>query len=299
MNIESLQKENEELRGKIIKLEELAGVRKVIRRRPKYTPAHENAREELRQLVTRHRALVKRKVAIHHMANDRKNHETGEVMKCPVPDDTAMDMNALCNRLDKDAEAIARDMEKCLKLVPIYSRFLKHVYGLGPVTAGYLVAMVDIEKCQKPSQLIRYAGLAVVNGRLERPTKGSKLAYNKELRTRLYQAFSAMMRNAGRDGQTSKYLDIYNDVKHRYASLDRKGGHSAGWHTAMRVLLEDLYIVWRSLEGLDVWVSWYAQQRGFIHGGKRVDAPAEVMDVDEALVMIGHVGSTPKVIAAE
>lgn len=120
-------------------------------------------------------------------------------------------------------------------------------------------------------------------------------------------------------GKTSKYLKVWTDYKHRmehserrqfdakkgYYLIERIGCenpdmvsangfiHSTGWHKAVDVLLEDLYMVWRAIEGLPVWPSYYAAYLGYEHGGKiAVNAP-KAITVDEALTMIGEVGGYP------
>ena len=87
-------------------------------------------------------------------------------------------------------------------------------------------------------------------------------------------------------------MQIWNDVKHRELSAGRTKAHSdsKGWHKAADVFLEDLYIVWRAMEGLDIWPSYYAAKLGYMHGGKiSVNAPTR-MTVEDALAVVGYVG---------
>ena len=52
---------------------------------------------------------------------------------------------------------------------------------------------------------------------------------------------------------------------------DAKGAraymHSKAWHKMVHLLLEDLYVVWRTIEGLPVWPSYYSAKMGYGHGG--------------------------------
>ena len=302
-----------------------------------YVPSDPNPQVELRRLMLEHSAATKRATSIINMATDKKNRDTGEVIPCRLPDDVAVVMIETARVLKKSAKDLEPAMIANLKQMPIYDLFLRHVFGLGPVVCAYLVASVDINISNKPSQLRRYCGLAVHNGRLERPERGGgSIKYNGNVRTRLYQAFSAMRRNASqrvKDGEikrgavTSKYLTVWSDYKHRMQQSERydaaantivevdpvraagkepirKGARgmidSTGWHKAADVLIEDLYVVWRAIEGLPVWPSYYAAKLGYEHGGKvrvlSTDAP-RMLSVDEALALVGDVGA--RIVPAE
>lgn len=144
----------------------------------------------------------------------------------------------------------------------------------------------------KLSHIVRYCGYAggrdadgSQTGKLERRTAGVKLGYNAELRSRLYLWARVLIQGAASSKKiaTSKYYRLIIDTKHRLQSDPRfdevknkweghEGGakgyiHSKSWHKAVHLFLEDMYIVWRSLEGLPVWPSYYAAKLGYGHGG--------------------------------
>lgn len=65
--------------------------------------------------------------------------------------------------------------------------------------------------------------------------------------------------------------------------------HSYGWHKAADVFLEDLYTVWRAIEGLPVWPAFYAAKlSGYKHASGKicVDAPT-MLTLEEALELVG------------
>lgn len=275
-------------------------------------PAYSDPRMELQRLVQSHVALTKGAVAIEHMASDRKNHKTGETIRTRIPVDSAAQMLAQVKELRRSASLLETPMLRELRKIPIYQTFLSRVYGVGPVVAAYLVSDIDIHRAVKPSALRMFCGLAVVDGRLVRRTAGVKNRYNANLRTRIFQMFSAMAKNgakvvAGRpNGTTNKYLEVWNNVKHREMHSERinvadnkwrdadgewRGGarahaHSKGWHKAADVFIEDLYIVWRALEGLVVWPGYYAAKLGYAHGGDPVANAPKLLSVEEALAAI-------------
>lgn len=298
----------------------LKSVEKTLTKRP-YVPASDDPREELKTLVLQHKAITKAAVAIDNMSSDKKKMETGEVIKCPLPEDVMVDLQETAKRQRDRAGKLESAMLRELKKIPIYQLFLSKVFGIGPIVAAYLVSEIDIHEATKPSSLRRFCGMAVVNGRLERPTRGVKNHFNREMRTRLYQAFSAMWKNAAKtsaarpNGSTCKYLEIWNNYKIRQLASGRvvdgkiqrivngepasgngaivsaKGFvHSTGWHKACDVFLGDLYIVWRALEGLPVWPGYVEWITGYGHGGiPRFNEP-EMLTVEQALARVGVVG---------
>jgi hypothetical protein len=176
----------------------------------------------------------------------------------------------------------------------------------------------------KLSHIIRYCGYAPGKdssgewtGRLERRTEGVKLGYNADLRMRLYQWASVIVKAGERFGE-NKYYRLYVDTRHRLGSVrnvdkpgwcetvwkSSKGGgaymahpHSKAWHKMVHLLLEDLYIVWRAIEGLPVWPSYYSAKLGYTHGGMPTNRMGDGTDwrmigpkmltVEEALRLVG------------
>ena len=259
----------------------------------------------LRELVRQHVATTKAKVSVVLRTTDKELAD-GTISPCLLPPDLREAIRSeQLPVYDKALDNIEKRMVSALKHVPIYQHFLSKVYGVGTIAAAYLIAFVDINRCMKVSQLQRYAGLAVIDGRLERMQAKEVRKYNPALRTKLYTAMNSMWRNAAKKtaaaplGSTTKYLDIWRGKKQGFESTGRKGGHSAGWHVAGRVLLEDLYIVWRTLEGLDVWPSYHAAQMGFYHGGKVCVNGGKKLTLDEALSIVGDTGAKPASTPAE
>lgn len=346
-------------------------------------PTHDDPRAELRLLVKRHRSLTKAKVALGHMHSNRVNRETGEEIPCLLPDSIRAELSALADKSGKEADALKSKMERELRKLPIYTLFLEKVFGSGAVVAGNLCAAIEIAKAEKPSQLKRYCGYAIVNGKLERATKPERGVernrhhngtdgrrrtdggrhYNSQLRTTIFSLFTAMAKNAAkrticeahaatkpgnkakqsdkqahraatlacRDcrntklpfGQTTKYLKIWTDSKYGTMHSDRvRDGkmlnedgswmirksndgkvhhvsaqgfaHSKGWHKAASIFIDDLYMVWRALEGLPVWPTYFEARLQHTHGGAKIaDLAPRMLTIDEALERVGFVGGVP------
>lgn len=293
-------------------------LKKVRQKKVPLPPVHENPREELKRLTKQHKAWTRKSVAISNMSTDRKNRETGETIPCDLPLDVRVQMQGVVDALKREAGSLESAMLRQLRQIPIYKEWLGNVFGAkGPVIASYLISEIDIHKSTKSSQLRRYCGLAVIDGRLERRSGAPKAiggtgTYNDEIRMRLYQMFDSLWKNARHDPD-NKYLRIWKEDKHRIEQservlergVDKDGGwtgkiltgagqtvsargfaHSRGWHKAADIFIEDLYVVWRTLEGLEVWPSYYAAKLGYEHLGKiSVNAPRK-LTLEEALELV-------------
>lgn len=292
-----------------------------------YVPSSDDPCEELKKLVRQHKAVMQNEVALTNRCSDKEARQDieqdgkiifrkGDPMPCRLPAEVQAQALLMAKEVfGKAKEELERKMAKELKKVPIFREYLSKVFGLssgGPI-AAYLVAEIDIHRAVKPSALRRFCGMAVIDGRLERRTKGQKNSFSSEMRTRLFQFFQTLQKNR-RHNPTNKYLKVWDDAKTRIRNSERvfdlkekEGGdwagklvngqgktvsakgfsNSYGWHKAADVFLEDLYIVWRALEGLPVWPSYYAAKLGYEHGGKiAVNAP-KMLTLEEALSIVG------------
>ena len=297
------------------KLEHAKAKRKQERRIA--APSSDDPKVELRRLVQEHSKRTRGAVAMESMGTAKKARvdmpqrglKKGDKIPCAYPDDIADEMIAMAKAMKGSASDLESPIRASLKKCPIYTTFLQHVYGFGVVSSAYLVAMIDIHhedetgRQLRPSGLRRFCGYAVMNGKLERPTKGQKLGYSTELRTRIWQAFQAMRKNAAKCtndapyGVTTKYLDIWYNAKQGATTAGMQPGaaDSKGRNKATDVFLLDLYTVWRSIEGLESWPSYYEQHVGEGHRGWHLlgsNGPQR-FTVDAALLLAGDLSPRP------
>lgn len=293
---------------------------KRLRGKPKAALAvHTDPRDELRRLVREHSHITRLAVAFENSSSDRTNKETGEKILCTLPEEVKGDIKRAAKALRQYATTLKPAMTKELRKVPIFEHFLSKVWGItgenGGTVAAYLCASVRIERCVKPSQLVRYCGNAVdpKTGKREIRSGGPKYApdgsqtgatgtYNDALKSMIWQGFVSMRKSAAKKsasrphGTTTKYLDRWLNAKH-YAMTAKgktKGqADSTGRRKATDLFLEDLYVVWRTLEGLPVWPDLYSARRGFRHGGAPCINEGVLMTLEQALVAVGDVGPHP------
>lgn len=178
-----------------------------------------------------------------------------------------------------------KHLEQVLKEFPIYTQWLKDVKGIGPAMAGVIIAEIDITRAEYPSSLWKFAGIDTGpdgKGRSRRKEHLVRVKYlnkNKEeaerdsitfnpfLKTKLVGVLAGSIIKAG-EGPYSK---IYYDYKHRlenrpdWADTTKGHRHRAAVRYMIKMLLRDLYEVWRRLEGLPVAPPYSEAKLGIVH----------------------------------
>ena len=174
---------------------------------------------------------------------------------------------------------ISKLIKNELKGIPIYEKFLKKVRGCGYIMSAVLIPHIDIEKATNASKIVQYAGLnsgmvlgkkkndkgeIVTTGDLvrgDKATKGYLLPYNKKLKTKLLGVLADCFIKSN-----SQYKVYYDNYKTRLSNSEAfVNGTNRKWKDEpkahidrasrrymVKIFLQDLYGVWRSIEGLEV-----------------------------------------------
>lgn len=191
---------------------------------------------------------------------------------------------------------LAKDIEKIVKADPLWDAFFDGVKGCGILMSAAIMAEVDIEKATTVSKLWQYAGLnpGLVRGkkrvqkgkeyeivvtdtmvRGDRKTPGFVAPYNSWLRTKLCGVLADCFIRA----KSSYALDYYYPYKQRLEHEERKveggekswkdetKGHrdNAARRYMIKMFLKDLYVVWRTVEGLPVRAPYQEEYLGHTH----------------------------------
>jgi len=162
-------------------------------------------------------------------------------------------------------------LEKVISEVPIYKDWMKDVKGIGRALAGVIISEIDISKATYPSSLWKYAGLDVgPDGRgrsrrkehlidqeyIDREGKAKtkkSITFNPFLKTKLCGILGPSFLKC-----KSPYADLYYDYRNRLENHpaykdDSKGHrHNMAIRYIVKMFLKDLYIQWRTAEGLSV-----------------------------------------------
>ncbi len=178
-------------------------------------------------------------------------------------------------------------LEFILTEFPIYDKYLREVRGIGPAMAGVLISEIDIHKAKHSSSLWAYGGLDVAGdgaGRSRRKEhlirikykakdgtekERDSITFNPFLKTKLLGVLGPSFLRA-----KSPYREHYDNYKHRLESRpdftegDKKPKghrHNAAIRYMVKMFLIDLYVKWRTLEGLLVSAPYHEAKLGHKH----------------------------------
>lgn len=142
---------------------------------------------------------------------------------------------------------------------PLWKGFLLDVKGCGEAMAAVIITEFDIHKAPAVSNLWSFAGLAPGK---DKKVKGQKCTFNQFLRSKLCGVLGSSFLKC-----KSPYSEYYYNMKTRLESKDwgtesknptdkkrPKAGHQhkAANRYMVKMFLRDLYVAWRTLEGLEV-----------------------------------------------
>jgi hypothetical protein len=169
-------------------------------------------------------------------------------------------------------EATAKMLAKEVHKHPLWDCFLKHVKGCGEGVGAVIISEFDINKAPTVSNLWSFAGLAPGK---DRKVKGKKCPYNQFLRAKLCGVLGSGFLIAN-----SPYRSFYDNMKNRLESagwgMDSKTPtdknrpkaghqHKAATRYMVKMFLRDLYVAWRTLEGLEVRAPYQEEYLGHKH----------------------------------
>lgn len=187
--------------------------------------------------------------------------------------------------LEDQEKRTFKRVETVLQTLPIYATYLTNVKGIGPAMAGVIVSEIDISLAPRVSNIWSYAGLDVAGdgrGRSRRAehliekeytdSKGEQqvrksITFNPFLKTKLIGVLGPSFLRAGNE----RYRKVYDDYKHRLENHDVHKEKSKGQRHAMatrymvKQFLLDLYMTWRTLEGLPVSAPYHEDKLGHRH----------------------------------
>jgi len=169
-------------------------------------------------------------------------------------------------------EQIAKDLAKEVHKHDLWKAFLCDVKGCGESMAAVIISEFDITKAPTVSNLWSFAGLAPGK---DRKVKGQKCPYNQFLRAKLCGVLGSSFLKC-----SSPYREYYDNMKNRLEAEDwgtlsknptdkkrPKAGHQhkAATRYMVKMFLRDLYIAWRTLEGLEVRPPYQEEYLGHKH----------------------------------
>ncbi len=169
---------------------------------------------------------------------------------------------------ENEAMVLKKMIEHGENVGPIWN-WLVSIKGIGGSLAAQLLAQIDdISTFDNPSQLWRFAGFAVIDGKAEKNKIGEKSHFNRTLKAVCWNIGSQFIIQ-----YTPIYREIYDNEKDRQRQLHpekiKKNGkwmytdlhlHNRAWRKAIKLFLQHLYVTWRTSEGLPVPMPWILRE---------------------------------------
>ena len=183
-------------------------------------------------------------------------------------------------KLEKEME---KNINPLIHKHPLWVHFLRDVKGVGEMMAAVIVTQFDIDRAETVSKMWQFSGMnpgqvrgkvwkkkagdrllvatdAMIRG--DKKTKGYVCPFNSFLKAKMLGVLGSSFLKAA-----SPYRTYYDNYKHRLESEDwgtesknptdkkrPKAGHQhkAANRYMVKMFLCDLYVAWRTLEGLPV-----------------------------------------------
>ncbi len=197
-------------------------------------------------------------------------------------------------RLEQNEDRLGREIAALVSTHPLWTSYLVSVRGVGPILAAVILSELNPHLARHPSSFWKYAGLDVVEDGLGRSKKAAHLVqraytdrngkeavrdsitYNPFLKTKLIGVLGSSFLRAG-----GQYSEIYRAYKHRLESRPDVGlvaeaakeagatklhRHNMATRYAVKLFLLDLWMHWRTLEGLPTGESYAEAKLGLRHG---------------------------------
>jgi hypothetical protein len=188
---------------------------------------------------------------------------------------------------------VFKDMAEVVKTRPLWQIFFEPIKGCGAVVAGFIMAYINIEEAETVSKLWYYCGYGVepdgkaTSRRKEHlydipyidkegnPKTKKGIKHNPVVKSKLAFVLSRGLLT------TKDYYktEIYDPYKHRIKSdpkhADKKPKHidNMAKRKMVKAFLQDLYPVWRGIEGLPVAKPFAEAKLGIKHGDHATTAP--------------------------
>ncbi len=199
---------------------------------------------------------------------------------------------------EKEVEC-EKNLKRVLKRFPIWTEYLEGIKGVGTIAAGWIIGEFDIEKATTVSKMWQFAGLnpGLVKGkkrvdhedgkvefvetgemiRGDKLTPGHVSPFNQNLRT----ALVGVLADGFIKQQNYYAMEFYYPYKARLEQeentvlhvgkekqwKDVNKGHRdrAAKRYMIKMFLKDLYVAWRTIEGLPVRPSYQEEYLGHKH----------------------------------
>ncbi len=167
--------------------------------------------------------------------------------------DLALAQHSTYQLLDIMKNEIAKALTGELIKMPLWTGYLQKVVGISTLTASKLIYLVkDVTRFSQPSKLLKYAGLAVIDGVPDRPKRGEELHYDPKLKALLLGVIGDNFIKSGSQYRTAEWCDQSYDGRRRKTARTRpewglhpttgKPGYKGHYHNDARRIMVKRFV---------------------------------------------------------
>jgi len=153
--------------------------------------------------------------------------------------------------LVRESNEIDKTIKKIVRIHPAWTGFLKDVKGVGEHLAGLVIGGIrDVTPLDTPSKVWYLCGLAVLEGKTQRKTKGEVINFDMGLKSILLGRIGdQLLKN--RDPFSRKLYDEYKAYEFtRNPDITAGHAHRRAIRRVVKLLVSCMWRVWREGEGL-------------------------------------------------
>lgn len=232
--------------------------------------------QKIRTLVKTLYDVQEMRIRSSNRLKKKKDGTAQAITEINIEAEGSLVMNDVLHETSDMEKKLLKEIAVLVKAHPLWKEFLEEVKGCGPLMAAVILSEYDIIKAETVSKLWQFTGLnpGMVRGnkasgskkdgtfkliksdemvRGDKKTKGFLCPFNSWLRTKMIGVLAGGFLKA-----RSPYKKYYDDYKARLKQeegwKEKSKGHrdAAAKRYMIKMFLKDLYVAWRTLEGLTV-----------------------------------------------
>lgn len=143
-----------------------------------------------------------------------------------------------------------KGLEKAVEGHPLYLQYLQHVKGVGAATSAYLITVLNPARFEKVSQLWKYCGLHVENGKAPKKVSGQAIGWNPDARTMMWK-LGESFRKVG-DFYKMMYQRFFEESTKKHPNWTKAHHLAHARRVTVKLFLAHWYTVGRVLQNLPV-----------------------------------------------
>jgi hypothetical protein len=168
-------------------------------------------------------------------------------------------LREILRELESAERRLYREVERLVKPHPLWTEYLQHVKGVGPVVAAYLITALNPARFETVSKMWRYCGLHVVDGRAPRRVAGQKIGWSPTARTMMWKLGEAFRMQGG--FYKHMYRAFYEESLKKHPDWTKAHHLAHARRVAVKLFLAHYHYVGRQVMGLPVRLAYICEKQ--------------------------------------